>query len=746
MLWLALATVAALGIAVYAGRRPPSLAQHRWWPVVGCLVLGLSALLLILLNPTWVEPVPPPAGKPLLTVLVDATSSMGVRDLPGNQSRFAAACDVAAQIAAQRAPAFDVEVRTFARTTAVVAPGDLPQRQPDGTSTDLARAISESLEVDRPQGHALVLLSDGIQNAGGGVESLLNAAGVAKAMNVPIWTKTFGGKTELADLEITVPRPQELVFVGQPAALGVSVRRRGVLANRAVVVVSTEGKEVARREIQFDADGVARTSFDVQRPTTGLFTYDMRVEPVAGEATTANNTTRCVLRVVDQPIRVLLLEGKPYWDTKFLLRTLVADGSVDVDAVIRLATGRFLRRTLRLLPRTTAKDPKVHSTEVERTESATIIDDPRLVLHSTGGLDAYQVIVLGRDAETFLSDQVLDDLRGWVSRSGGSLVCFRGSPVADVSQRLGRMMPVHWKPGRESHFRVHLTNRGQSLPWLSTSSEAESNVLPRLPSLATEATPDTPKPLAVVLADSEAEQNRPVVTYQSYGAGRVVVIEGAGMWRWAFLSPEHREEHAIYASLWQNLMRWLVAGVGLAPGHNLALRLDRVSFATDEPVTPVLLRREDAPAKQVPAVELRRKNESAARRLAPVPLGDDPGVYQIALGKLPEGEYRLEIVGDGGEKKSTANSIAFDVRPFFGEQLDVDARPDLMERIAKTSGGKPVSEINPLAVAQLFSEYLARARPPQFVRTTAWDRWWVLVGVIGVWGTAWVVRRREGGL
>ena len=93
--------------------------------------------------------------------------------------------------------------------------------QPEGVSTDLARAISESLEVDRPQGHALVLFSDGIQNAGGRCRATCSAQpSVAKAMNVPIWTKTFGGKTELADLEITVPRPQELVFVGQTGSAG----------------------------------------------------------------------------------------------------------------------------------------------------------------------------------------------------------------------------------------------------------------------------------------------------------------------------------------------------------------------------------------------------------------------------------------------------------------------------------------------------------------------------------------------
>ena len=30
-------------------------------------------------------------------------------------------------------------------------------------------------------------------------------------------------------------------------------------------------------------------------------------------------------RVIDTPIRVLVLEGKPYWDTKFLLRELSED-------------------------------------------------------------------------------------------------------------------------------------------------------------------------------------------------------------------------------------------------------------------------------------------------------------------------------------------------------------------------------------------------------------------------------------
>ena len=50
------------------------------------LVLG------ILLNPTWIEPVAPPAGKPLLTVLVDATASMATADAgPRARTRYQSA-------------------------------------------------------------------------------------------------------------------------------------------------------------------------------------------------------------------------------------------------------------------------------------------------------------------------------------------------------------------------------------------------------------------------------------------------------------------------------------------------------------------------------------------------------------------------------------------------------------------------------------------------------------------------------
>src|SRR5262249_30574301 len=84
--------------------------------------------------------------------------------------------------------------------------------------------------------------------------------------------------------------------------------------------------------------------FHVSQDKVGLYRYEVQVEPMPGEVTLVNNSATFLLRVVDEPIRVLLLEGKPYWDSKFLTRTLLADPSIELDTVVRLGQGRFLRR------------------------------------------------------------------------------------------------------------------------------------------------------------------------------------------------------------------------------------------------------------------------------------------------------------------------------------------------------------------------------------------------------------------
>jgi hypothetical protein len=479
-----------------------------------------------------------------------------------------------------------------------------------------------------------------------------------------------------------------------------------------------------------------------------------------------------LLRVVDQPVRVLLLEGKPYWDTKFLVRTLSMDQSIELVTVVQLAEGRLLERKIPRLAAPTGKASGTHAADggtnekaddnptknadAEKTPAAedsntakpespdqwTIETDAGKFLSDAQSLASYQIVILGRSAEIFLTDDSLIKLKKWLSEGEGSLVCFRGSPSSQIGQRLGDLMPLRWTPTAETRFHVQLTGAGQALRWLPAGADGV-DPLADLPSLATVARPESAKALAVVLATGASGaggEAAPVISYQPVGNGRVVAIEGAGMWRWAFLPPEKQQTAEIYASLWRSLVRWLAANMGLLPSQHLALKTDKVAFSSDENVSANLLVRQSS--GDAPQVELSGPALDHPRLTACVPRGNYPGQYYVSWGRLPEGHYSARVAGI--EKNEVSGIVDFDVQGNLTERLDVRAQPNLMKFLAVQSGGAVLDSVDPALLARHVEQHLSQSRPTRTAHTTAWDRWWVLLGAFGLWAAAWSYRRHSG--
>jgi hypothetical protein len=734
-LWFPLALAAAGLLVAYAMAARRRLPRRRR-VVVALMSLAVAVPLAILLNPTWLERIPPPPGKPLVTILVDRSASMATPD-EGGAPRFEAACRAASTAATKLADRYEVRLVAFAGDSARVAPDRLAAQAADGGSTDLAAAIEDALGEERPQGQAMLLLSDGGHNAGGGAARLVEAVGKAKAMAVPVYTRTYGGQTGVSDLAVELAMPQELAFVGQKVPVPVRLRQRGALGRRTRVAIAENGKTIETRDVELKPDDVVETVFYVAQPAAGLFRYEIKADPLPKEITDLNNTAALLLRVVDQPVRVLLLEGKPYWDTKFLIRTLSQDSSIALDSVVQLTDSRLLERKASS-PRSPAKAVPAGEDPPKRVEQWKIRNDARQLLADADVLSSYQIIVLGRDAEVFLSEQAVARLEKWLIEHEGSLVCFRGAPASQISQRLRRLMPVRWAPSRETRFRIDWTPVGQSLRWLPSIEPGGS--IKDLPSLAAASRVESAAPLGVVLATTaEKGGAQPVLSYQPVGGGRVVVLEGAGMWRWAFLPPQYQQHDDAYGAMWRSLIRWLVSNVGLLPSEKLALRTDKVTFSTAEAVTATLLLRPEAAKAEVPRIELTGEALGQPRDVVPLPSGADPGQFRVVFGKLPEGRYTVRAAKD-----AEAVTAQFDVRGNLAERLDVQAQPNLMRLVAEKSGGAVLDRADPGTIAEQFERHLAETRPDRFARASAWDRWWILLAAMALWACCWGLRRWSG--
>jgi hypothetical protein len=305
---------------------------------------------------------------------------------------------------------------------------------------------------------------------------------------------------------------------------------------------------------------------------------------------------------------------------------------------------------------------------------------------------------------------------------------------------------VRWATGRdaasnEGRFRIQVTERGDDLSWLRIGGE---DGLGKLPSLASSATTEGLKPLAVVLGRGDNNKGTsPALTYQPYGTGKVVVVEGSGMWRWAFLAPEYREMESAYGTLWQSLLRWLISSGGLLPGEDIALQMDRVTFTEGESVSAVVLRRPQQDTTSIPSVQLLDDAGQLVQTVQPIPVGEELGVYQVFIGTLPVGHFQTQLATEENGQPVT-KIVHFDVRPDLREQLEVSARPDLMQRMAEISGGEALALDELSELASKFNAHVEQSRPIQYRRNTAWDRWWVLSTILIVWSVTWGLRRRTG--
>jgi len=735
-LWAALALVSLAAIVAYVSLRPPRVSLRRRIAMGVLLAIAVAGILALLLNPTWEELNRAELGRPSLGILVDASASMDTADCEG-QTRFEVARRGARELAAELSDQFEVRFWCFDKEVRPLGSEALDAVRPGGMATDIGSSLRSVLQADLAEEAAVVVVSDGIHNVPGTLSEVWHAAQAARAMAVPVFTQAIGRDATLEDLRLKVVTPDDIAFVGQQAPIRVRVDHAGSRTRSTTdVTLWSEGKLIASQGVAFGDERTATITFPVKAEKLGLFRYVIRVDPLPEEIIRANNQAVFYLRVIDTPIRVLVLEGKPYWDTKFLLRRLAEAKGISVKSAIRLKSGRVLVRS-----HGESSAEEKGDKDADAAERVEVLSRADSLLESFEKLKEYDVIILGHDVQDFLEHAAVENLCRWIAEWGGSLVCGRGRPLQVVPAALDRVMPVRWQTGTERRFRVRMTRRAEWMGWFPVSAGL-------MPSLASDSHAIEEKPLATVVARAGAQGERggmAVVTYQPYGSGRVIVLEGSGLWRWAFLPPGETSHRELYERFWNSLLRWLVASADFLPGETARLRPARTTFSELEGIVLYLIVRKEAAvaAGSLPVIEIRSRASGpgeAWRRLSCV-AGKTARVFRATCAPLETGAYVARLVREG---EGHAVQCAFDVIEPAAERLDLRSRRGLMKRLAEESGGAVLAEQPAEQVRKTYLEYWKERHPEEFVRTPAWDRSGLLLSLVAILAAVWVVRRRGG--
>jgi hypothetical protein len=453
------------------------------------------------------------------------------------------------------------------------------------------------LPVDRGPINAILVVGDGRDTAAPAGPPELLLARLAER-KTPVITCGVGGASEPTDLAVLAISAPPVAVAGEPLALAARVKAvSGVppAASTLTVRAATPAQAAADPPLATAplaaADPTAIATVGVTftpamaQPPQPAERLAVELAGIPGEAIpVVNNRREFVVTVRPEPVRVLLLDAVPRWETRFAINTLERMPFVELNAIV--ASTRPQGQLVRGVQRGTWP-----------ADAAT--------------LGLYSVVFLGQLPDDLLSSVEHEAIARWVRESGGTLVELAPArcpiPVAEWQVRLTTLGLAH-----------PLTRR---LP-ASALDAADALDAAAAQGAAGPAALSGQTPLLVTL-DPAGGPPVPLVSVGRDGAGKRAWIASDELWR--VLNPRSLAAHT---ALFSELVTWAAVAAAPTTAPEAELRV-----ATSREAIPVVL----PPTAFAATVEVLRGDEVVARLPA-----RDGG---LVVPPQPAGTLRLRLAG-----------------------------------------------------------------------------------------------------
>ncbi len=757
-------------LSLYLYRRPWGLPLWLRGILVGSRVLVLALLVATLMEPTAVR-TEEHTRERSLPVLLDVSESMSMKDqrkLPEEIVEAAAALGMAPldeEINADQAvmeldagqrqkitassrldlakavlvdsarPIFeslgenlDLSYHSFGQAPrlisddTVVAAEDLAVLE----ATDPGTSIASSLEAVANSGGippaGIVLLSDGIDSATSQrSEAVLRDLG---AREIPVYTVPLG-LPDPDDVSINNIVMQEVAFSGDRVPVRVHLQSEGYEQRTARLSVLLNGRRVSSRVVRFEGGlQFEEVDFRVDIYEKGAAQIDVVIEPFDDEVSITNNRIARSIRVVNEKVNVLYIEGNARWEFRYLRAILKRDPRINATFIASNVGPEVARNSPEHIERFPSKREEAFM---------------------------YDLVILGDVDAAFFSDEELGLLEELIRDRGASLLMLCGpmhSPGSYQGTPVQTMLPVRFDPDEkwaevsESVYPV-LTPEGRSSLVMTLENEDDLNdriwsrmaPMDQLPPLL------SAKPGATVLAvlsdSTERDQSYPLVAWQRYGTGKCMSIASDRLWRLRYKTGDK-----YHWRVWSQCIQFMTLSRLMGEHKRIRLETDRSSYfvgsqgrlyahVLDDDFEPVVQSGFDVIVSGLDGA-------AASQQIKLQPDRSQPGLYEGYFTPPGPGRYRMEA----NENDRKVSSITeFQVSEIRQELTETDMRLENLQRIADLTGGatlgvRELPKLASLVNGEPLTTTVRSERP-------LWDHWLVILLLAGLLGAEWILRRRH---
>jgi hypothetical protein len=602
--------------------------------------------------------------------------------------------------------------------------------EPSASTTNLSDGLKARIGDRNDERVAAVMFSDGQHNDGG---SPLATAKMLGNRRIPVHTVSVGAPNLPDDLALLgIKAPTQVFFKdrvrgevalkddmppGRPFTLKIECNGQTVWEKR----LSTEQTHL--RSVPFDfpvqelaekLSGTRGMGVDVLNQP---LSFGASISAVDGEKERTNNAGEFALHAVLQRRKVLILDGRPRWELRYVRNLFDRDEQWEVNGLVadRGAEGW-----------TRGRNPGQFPGDRET-------------------LFSYDLIVFGEVPRQFLKLEELEWIRDFVARRGGGLLAIdgrRGHIAGYVDTALGAAFPVDWKAEGGRPTAIKPSERGAKLAMLQLASEPEKNA----EIWSTLQAPHWTAPARalagsdVLLESHVGDRRLPALVYRRYGAGKVMYAGFDESWRWRY---EVADLH--HTRYWNQLVREIMEPPFAIRDARTSLNVGKLVYGPDEGVD-VRARLRDAEGKPIAQGNAEALVYKDGKKVATVKLALDEnaaGLFEGRLTGLAGGIYELRVRSEGQPEPDGRLKAEFKVRSReAGELAVLNANEDLLRQISAQSGGEAFREEDVASLQQIL-EPLSRERVFES-DTQLWQSWWWFLPMLILLTAEWVARKWVG--
>ena len=595
-------------------------------------LLGLAAILVMILQ-LEAEVTFRRTRPAHVAVVVDTSESMALKDCDG-QSRLAAATKLAA---AGIGPA----LRDRARLSWYAANWQLRDGAPAADTrpagpTDLGRAVTECIErAGAPR--AILLLTDGRSAY---PRRVADAARIAKQSGVRVYGLCLGKAGPARAVSVHVTEADAYVRLGDELPLAADIRAEGLTGQTVDVFLYEDNDKKPRMQRKIElADRPVKVTFRYRPRKVGRRRYRIAVGAARGAVTDLANVSTTAVDVIDDPIRVLYVEGTPRFELKYLNNWLARDPVVELTTVTRMPKGGWFLQGKRRHKRIDEGFP-VTTAELFDYDVLIFGDIPRAVFRQGGDV-----------AETRLAQ-----IASFVVKRGGGLITLGGQSVYGAGLYGGSALEalLPFRIGGIKRKQIPGFFHIQPVPAmlrhpvmaLARDVEATREAWFDLPKLDGCNAVGALKPAATLLAfRKEKDKIHPVLATHDVGRGRVLSMTCDTTWRWEM---QRRDEVDPYRKFWGRAVRYVAADPRTRPRKpGITAQSSRPVVGTEFPLVTTLLDESYDPVRQADLVVEVAGPSGRPYRIYPSDSGASPGIYRYAVGLPEPGLYAVKATVHG---------------------------------------------------------------------------------------------------